>query len=97
MTLDTPANTTADVDDAALDALRASLSGTVLRPGDDGYDEARTIFNGMIDRRPGADRPLRRDRRRRRRRSGSPASTACWSACAAAATTWPATPSATAA
>ena len=53
MTLELPANTTADIDDATIDALRASLSGAVLRPGDDGYDEARTIFNGMIDRRPG--------------------------------------------
>ena len=53
MTLELPANTTADVDDAAVDALRASLSGALLRPGDAGYDDARTIFNGMIDRRPG--------------------------------------------
>ena len=53
MTLELPANTAADIDDAALDALRASLSGAVLRPGEDGYDDARTIFNGMIDRRPG--------------------------------------------
>lgn len=53
MTLELPANTTADIDDATIDALRASLSGALLRPGDDGYDEARTIFNAMIDRRPG--------------------------------------------
>ncbi|MFE1291882.1 FAD-binding oxidoreductase [Streptomyces sp. NPDC058751] len=37
---------------AALAALRASLSGEVLTPDDPGYDEARTIFNAMIDRRP---------------------------------------------
>ena len=33
-------------------ALRASLSGTVIEPGDTGYDEAHAIWNGAIDRRP---------------------------------------------
>jgi FAD/FMN-containing dehydrogenase len=28
------------------------LSGTVISPGDDGYDAARQTFNGMIDRHP---------------------------------------------
>jgi hypothetical protein len=28
------------------------LEGDVLRPEDDGYDAARAVFNGMIDRRP---------------------------------------------
>jgi FAD/FMN-containing dehydrogenase len=30
----------------------AGFSGPLLRPGDDGYDDARRLFNGMIDRRP---------------------------------------------
>jgi FAD/FMN-containing dehydrogenase len=28
------------------------FAGRLLQPGDDGYDQARSIFNGMIDRRP---------------------------------------------
>ncbi|MGG8409124.1 FAD-binding protein, partial [Streptomyces sp. 12297] len=36
----------------ALAELREDLTGEVLAPGDPGYDEARTIYNAMIDRRP---------------------------------------------
>lgn len=32
--------------------LQAQLRGTLLTPGQPGYDESRTIWNGMIDRRP---------------------------------------------
>jgi FAD/FMN-containing dehydrogenase len=28
------------------------FAGTVVRPGDDGYEEARKIFNGLVDKRP---------------------------------------------
>ena len=33
-------------------ALSETFAGKVLEPGSDGYDEARSIFNSMIDRRP---------------------------------------------
>ena len=53
---------------AKLAELKTGLKGELVAPGDAGYDEARTIWNAMIDRRPGADRALRRRRRRRPRR-----------------------------
>jgi FAD/FMN-containing dehydrogenase len=40
------------VDDAALRAFRAGLQGALLVPADTGYDEARRVFNAMIDRYP---------------------------------------------
>src|SRR5579859_6838579 len=36
----------------AVEDLRKSVRGPVLCPGEPGYDEARTIPNAMIDRRP---------------------------------------------
>jgi FAD/FMN-containing dehydrogenase len=33
-------------------ALRARFRGALLRPGEEGYDEARRVWNGAIDRRP---------------------------------------------
>jgi FAD/FMN-containing dehydrogenase len=38
----------------AWNELASSLRGPLLRPGDDGYDSARRLFNAMIDRRPAA-------------------------------------------
>jgi FAD/FMN-containing dehydrogenase len=35
-----------------VEAFQASVRGALLRPGVAGYDDARTIHNGMIDRRP---------------------------------------------
>ncbi len=35
-----------------LEGLRRATEGTLVGPGDPGYDEARSVWNGMIDRRP---------------------------------------------
>jgi FAD/FMN-containing dehydrogenase len=34
------------------ETLKQRLDGTILLPGNPGYDEARSIWNGMIDRKP---------------------------------------------
>lgn len=41
------------VDAGVIEQLRSRARGTVLIPGDAAYDEARQIWNGMIDKRPG--------------------------------------------
>src|SRR5579862_9586699 len=40
------------VDEAAVRELRGQLAGDVIVPDDDGYDAARAVWNGYIDRRP---------------------------------------------
>ena len=37
---------------ADIDALGASVTGQLLQAGDEGYDDARRVHNGLIDRRP---------------------------------------------
>jgi hypothetical protein len=40
------------IDRSALSPLEVGFSGRLLLPGDDGYEVARRVHNGMIDRRP---------------------------------------------
>ncbi|HEX2280493.1 MAG TPA: FAD-binding oxidoreductase [Thermomicrobiales bacterium] len=42
----------ATLDDATVEAFIASIHGPVIQPGDAGYDDARAVQNGLIDRRP---------------------------------------------
>jgi len=46
--------TSGSVSRKTVDALADQLRGDVIRPEDAGYDEARAVHNGSIDRRPGA-------------------------------------------
>ena len=39
---------------AVLDELASTMTGHLVRPGDAAYDEARRVWNGMIDLRPAA-------------------------------------------
>jgi FAD/FMN-containing dehydrogenase len=52
VTSETTSQVSTALEEAAIEQLRTSFHGELLRPGDDGYDAARQIFNGMIDRRP---------------------------------------------
>ena len=40
------------LDEATVEEFRVSLRGELIQPGDEDYDEARKVFNGMIDKRP---------------------------------------------
>jgi len=42
----------ADAEQAMVEALRASLRGEVIERGHPAYDQARRVWNGLIDRRP---------------------------------------------
>src|ERR1700674_4262914 len=37
---------------AQIEALKASLRGELIQPGDEGYEAARKVYNAMIDKRP---------------------------------------------
>jgi len=40
------------LDHASVDAFAAALRGDLVRAGDDAYDDARMLYNAMIDKRP---------------------------------------------
>ena len=40
------------LDQTALTEFKLSLAGELIQPGEKGYDEARQVYNGMIERRP---------------------------------------------
>jgi FAD/FMN-containing dehydrogenase len=46
------ATTTATSSELVSDEFRAAFRGELIEPGDERYDEARSVYNGMIDRRP---------------------------------------------
>src|SRR5262245_11622497 len=41
------------IEGATVETFMTSLRGELLCPGDTDYDEARKVWNGMIDKRPG--------------------------------------------
>ncbi|MFT4883137.1 MAG: FAD/FMN-containing dehydrogenase [Natronomonas sp.] len=44
--------TTAPLEETTVQAFSEQLHGEVLQPGEPGYDEARTVWNAMIDKKP---------------------------------------------
>lgn len=48
----TATRTSLTIDDAAIQELAAALRGRLVTPADPDYDEARAVYNGMINKRP---------------------------------------------
>lgn len=46
------APTVPKLSEQTIDPFRAQLRGDLIKPGDSTYDEARAVYNGMIDKRP---------------------------------------------
>ena len=66
------------MDQPSLEQFRASLRGELIQSGDPGYDDARKVYNGMIDKHP-PHRPLHRCGGRDRRGRTLPATRGCCS------------------
>jgi hypothetical protein len=41
------------IEESTVAELQAGLRGELIRPGGEGYEEARLVWNGLIDKRPG--------------------------------------------
>ncbi|MES2881792.1 MAG: hypothetical protein V4676_06565 [Bacteroidota bacterium] len=52
MDTSTAINPVADSATKTIETLKSKLTGSVLLQGDEGYDTARSVWNGMIDKRP---------------------------------------------
>jgi hypothetical protein len=52
MAVETEILTTGTIHDADVASLRERFRGQLIRPGEDGYDRARQVWNALIDRRP---------------------------------------------
>jgi FAD/FMN-containing dehydrogenase len=44
--------TASTLEESAVEEFGKSLRGQIIRPGDNGYDKARMVWNGMINKRP---------------------------------------------
>ena len=53
LTMKTLSGGSVELDEAALADLNNSVDGSIVTPVDPDYDEVRSIWNGMIDKRPG--------------------------------------------
>jgi FAD/FMN-containing dehydrogenase len=47
-----PQHTTVASEETAVQELASQLRGTLLRRGDAGYEQARQVYNGMINKHP---------------------------------------------
>ena len=48
----TPSGTDTSLQESQIEEFQTSLRGKLLQADDAGYDEARKVFNAMIDKRP---------------------------------------------